>query len=526
MLALAPLDAWARIVARSGGVKPRYWLRFALVLFTSGVGTLLTLPERVLVRIGSTRSGAGEGRLDHPPGVLVVAGYYRSGTTHVHNLLACDPGCVTPRWAQAMAPQGFVFSWWITRLLLIPFVGGSRPQDAVGFGPMWPGEDDFALAGWGACSTLPGRLIFPGAYGRWSEWNTLDACSARQRERWKRTLACFAWKVTRAHPGRVLVLKTPSHGAHLGALREVFGDRLRVIHVTRDPARVIDSNMRMHHALRRHTLGDRIDADTLRARIVREYLRIERATREGRESGGIPSVTLTHEDVCADPVGALGRALTALGTPMSRAHADAADAYGAALGTHAAEHDDAAPLGTPRRDEPERIEEIRSIHAELAPSASTPEPRPARPRAPRSAHPRRGVMAALGAALAFALAWIALVWAIKQAVPLWRPRLDQLVWLGGALIGIGGARAAGLGSRTLGIASAALTLLVFVGVSFPITVINWNWAADARFEHWAHHNIKGAIHGLTAPSSVVFAALGALTAYRHARDDGPRAPGV
>ena len=159
MLALAPLDVWARLIARSGGVGPRYWLRLAGVLLTSTVGTVATLPERVLVWLWLAARGGDPARFDHPPGVIVVAGYYRSGTTHVHNLLACDPGVVTPRWAQAMAPQGFRLSWWLTRLLLVPFVGGSRPQDAVGFGPMWPGEDDFALAGWGACSTLPGRLV-------------------------------------------------------------------------------------------------------------------------------------------------------------------------------------------------------------------------------------------------------------------------------------------------------------------------------------------------------------------------------
>jgi len=525
MLALCPIDAWARIIARSGGVHPRYWPRLALVLFTSTVGTILTLPERALNRLLLALRTTDPERFDHPPGVIVVAGYYRSGTTHVHNLLACDPCVVTPRWAQAMAPQGDRLSWWLTRLLLVPFVGGSRPQDAVGFGPMWPGEDDFALAGWGACSTLPGRLIFPRAFDRWAKWHTLETCTPRERAHWKRTLAHFARKVARARPDRTLVLKTPSHGAHLDALHEIFGDRLKIIHVTRDPKRVLDSNMRMHHALRNHALGDPVAPDDLRTRIVDEYLATERMTEEGRASLTIPSTTLAHEDVAADPIGALERALGALGIPMSRAHADAIGAYAAALGAHAPDHDAAASLGTPRGDEPTKLDEIRAIHARLAPVPADAAPVPIPRREHRRPRPVRGALAALGVAVACALVWVGTIWVVKQALPGWRPRFDQLVWLAGALIGIGAARVSGVGSRAIGATGAVLTLLVFVGVSFPITVINWNWAAGARFEHWAHHNIKGAVHGLTSASSIVFAALGALTAYRHGRDDGPRPPG-
>ena len=526
MLALAPLDVWARLIARSGGVGPRYWLRLAGVLLTSTVGTVATLPERVLVWLWLAARGGDPARFDHPPGVIVVAGYYRSGTTHVHNLLACDPGVVTPRWAQAMAPQGFRLSWWLTRLLLVPFVGGSRPQDAVGFGPMWPGEDDFALAGWGACSTLPGRLVFPRRWGAWSKWNTLGGCTDRERARWRRTMARFAWKVTRGHRDRVLVLKTPSHGAHLGELRAVFGDRLRVVHVTREPGRVVDSNMRMHHALRRHALGDPIGADALRARIVDEYVAIERATRDGRAALEIPSATLAHERVVSDPVGALAGALDAIGAPMTDAHAAAVRRYLASLGAHEPDQDGRAPLGTPGEAEADALGEIRAIHRGL--DAGAPVAAPGAVPAPAAARARvgRGVLSAVGTALACAAGWIAVVWVLRQALPHWRPRLDQLVWLMGALIGLGAARGAGVGTRALGVVSAALTPVIFVAVSFVITVVNWNWAADGTLDQWLYHNTKGTLHGVSSSSSLVFAVLGAVTAYRHGSDDGPRAPGA
>ena len=209
-------------------------------------------------------------------------------------------------------------------------------------------------------------------------------------------MARFAWKVTRGHRDRVLVLKTPSHGAHLGELRAVFGDRLRVVHVTREPGRVVESNMRMHHALRRHALGDPIGADALRARIVDEYVAIERATRGGRAALEIPSATLAHERVASDPVGALGGALDAIGAPMTAAHAAAVRRYLASLGAHEPDQDGRAPLGTPGEAEADALGEIRAIHRGLdtggrvAAPGAVPGPAPARARVGRGVLARSG----------------------------------------------------------------------------------------------------------------------------------------
>ena len=74
--------------------------------------------------------------------------------------------------------------------------------------------------------------------------------------------------------------------------------------------------------------------------------------------------------------------------------------------------------------------------------------------------------------------------------------------------------------------SAALTPVIFVAVSFVITVVNWNWAADGTLDQWLYHNTKGALYGVASSSSLVFAVLGVVTAYRHGSDDGPRAPGA
>src|SRR5438477_447854 len=84
-----------------------------------------------------------------------------AGTLHLQYLLDCDPQLYSPRWVQTLAPQGFVFSWSVLRLLFIPFMPATRPVDALPFGPDVPSEDDFALCNWALASTLPGRSVLP-----------------------------------------------------------------------------------------------------------------------------------------------------------------------------------------------------------------------------------------------------------------------------------------------------------------------------------------------------------------------------
>lgn len=524
LLALAPLDIWFRMLIGSR-VHPRYWLRLLGIGFTSLIGTIWSLPERVLFGIGWGVFKNDRERFDHPPGVLVIVGYYRSGTTHAHNMIACDPEAVTPRWYQALLGQGCWISWAVTRFLLIPFLGSSRPQDGVGFGPLWPAEDDFALAGWGGCSTLPGRLIFPSRWEKWRKWNTLEACTESERARWRRTLAGFAWKVTRRHPDRMLVLKTPSHGAHITELVRVFGEHARFLHVSRDPIKVIESNVRLHDALSPHLLEDPLDPTALRARIVEEYLEIEHATisqAQSLDEGRIAFVS--HENLLNDPIGQLEKAYQTLAIDLSDAHKRRMVQYLNDLGTYLRPTYQQADLGSPTPAEGEAIEQLNTLRPMQQPAERVPLPVPEHE--PRPVQTGVGILVALGTTIAWGLLWIGLIWMIKQAAPDYRPRIDQLVWIGGSVIGLLAVRCAGGGSRALGAVTAALTLLIFLSVSFPITVINWHFAEGGSTHDFLYHNTKGAIHGLTAPSSIIYAILGMLTAWRHASDDGPRAPGI
>lgn len=522
LLALAPLDVWIRMLIRQR-VHPKYWIRLLGIGFTSLVGTIWSLPERVGFWIGWSLFKKNPEQFEHPAGVLVIVGYFRSGTTHAHNLISCGSEIITPRWYQALLGQGLWMSWAVTRLLLVPFLGSSRPQDGVGFGPMWPAEDDFALASWGRCSTLPGRLIFPRSREEWDRWNDLNEISEAERTRWRRTIAGFAWKVTRRDPSKMLVLKTPSHGAHIAELKAVFGEHVRFLHVSRDPTSVIESNIRMHDALSAHLLEDPIETTILRSQIVDEYLQIERMTIEQSQSlGEGEMVFVSHENLLADPIGQLESAFETLGLEFSGSHKDAIIEYLNELGPYKRPTPASINLGSPSEHESKQIVQL----LELRPAIEQVQGMVIQRRDPKRARLVTGVLCLIIAAVLWASFWIGVIWVIKLIDPEIKPRLDQLVWIGGSVIGVAAIKASGRGSRRLGIVAALLTLVVFVGLSFPITVLNWNFASDGTQEQFLYHNTKGALHGLLAPSSLIFAALGMITAFRHAGTTGPRPPGI
>ena len=498
LLALAPLDVWARMLAGSGGVRPRYWARLGFCLFTSWVGTVLTMPERLLLwPVRLAKFGGSEPRFEHGPGVVVVLGYYRSGTTHLHNLLACDRRVVTPRWYQCLVGPGWWLSWSLARFMLTPFLGSTRPQDSVGFGPSWPAEDDFALATWGGASTLAGRFVFPTepVWARERAWHGLGGLGENRLRRWRSLTAMFCWKVTRFRGDRVLVLKTPSHTARVAELDRLFAGKVRFVSIERERGAVIRSNLAMHRALASHALADGPDDVALRCRVEGEL--DETIAKRDAELGAIDPgrvVRVRYEDLVADPMGQMERVSEGVGLAWD---------------------------GPARRRVAAYLHRVGRYRPGSDLSALPPDPEPEA----GVGRPWRALAAGVCVGLVCAAVWLGLAWATNRGLG-WQQRFDVFAWLAGGVIGAAMGRAGRVGSVWLGAAAAGIAVLVHWGLSFPVTVVNWNFAGGTGlWDEWWHHNWKGARHGALSTSSLLFTGLGAVAAWRQASRRGPRAPG-
>ena len=520
LLALAPLDVWMKMLRRADSVRPRYWPRLSFILFTSFVGTVISMHERVLWCIWSLIPANRERLKQSQPDVIVILGYYRSGTTHLQNLLACDQRFITPRWYQCLAGQGYILAWSIIRLILVPFLGRTRPQDSVGFGPAWPGEDDFAMATWGGCSSIAGRHVFPQNRERWQGWHALEDVSDKQLKAWQTLTRRFVYKLTGGKKSRVVVLKSPSHAARVAELDRLFEGRVKFIHLVREPGAVIDSNVRMFHALRHHSLQPLPDAQAVRNEIVHEYQQTE--SKCAQELSALSEdrwVRVRFKDLRSDPLGVLRTIYNTTGYEFSSTQ-HAVQSYLGSLGNYNNTRD-AVDLGQRTDLERDVCDEMNARY-----KLGTP-PLPSKPLAyrPRAeARVVRGMVGALAMAMICWGAWLLIVYGITELGA--QSRLVALIWPVGAVIGISARKASGgAGTKMIGIWCALLTLVLVVTVLFPVSVIIWNWAVNDGQDQWLYHNWKSVREGLSGTSSIILVLLGMLTAYRHASESGPIVPG-
>lgn len=313
---LAPLDVWWRfLTAPTPTLSWKYVPRIAVGLILSAVATLITLPERlaigVLLRVWRPRREAP----------VIILGYYRSGTTFLQFLLDRDPALVSPKWNEALAPQGYVLSWTLLRYLLLPFLGGNRPQDNVSFGSDFPAEDDFALCNWAMASSLPSRHVVPELESHYQRFDSLNHLSKAEYSRWAWHQQALVDKMLLLHPHRRALLKSPCHTARVKHLMALFGPQTRFIHITRHPHAVFRSNVALFDALDPiYHLQDPLSRDELERRILADYLATEaqfEADRSAIPPGMLAEVRLP--DLQADPLGEVQRLYRELDLPLSNA---------------------------------------------------------------------------------------------------------------------------------------------------------------------------------------------------------------
>ena len=79
------------------------------------------------------------------PPPLFVLGHWRSGTTHLHNLLTVDERFAFPNNYQALFPHAFLSTEARSRRLIGRFLPPRRPMDNIEWDMRSPQEDEFAL---------------------------------------------------------------------------------------------------------------------------------------------------------------------------------------------------------------------------------------------------------------------------------------------------------------------------------------------------------------------------------------------
>ncbi|MYD87157.1 MAG: sulfotransferase, partial [Acidobacteria bacterium] len=227
MFALAPLRVWLRLLREHGGVAPRRRGALARILLTS-LGTLpLRLAESAIHGRRVRRTP-----IETPP--VMILGYGRSGTTHLHNLLVCDPDHAGVTTYQAIAPACCLVGRRFLEPLIARQLPAKRPMDNMDVSLDLPQEEEIAIAGLSHQSFLH-HLSFPRAARRcYDRYAAMQGLTPREIERWERTYLDVVRKATVIAGGRRLVLKSPSNLARVPHILRLFPGA-KFVHIVRNP---------------------------------------------------------------------------------------------------------------------------------------------------------------------------------------------------------------------------------------------------------------------------------------------------
>lgn len=213
------------------------WNCLPQIISTSLVTPINSLLYRIQEAVYAKRLKDYE--IEHPP--LFVLGHWRTGTTYLHELLACDPEFGYPSTYDCIFPSHFLLSGPVARFGFGLVQPKKRPMDDVAVGSDKPQEEEFALCIFG----------LPSAYTAWalprrgpapSSHVDLRDLPAEDKRRWKEGFLWFLRRVS-YRCRKPLILKTPQNTARVATLLEMFPDA-RFIHIARDPITVFPSTMR------------------------------------------------------------------------------------------------------------------------------------------------------------------------------------------------------------------------------------------------------------------------------------------
>ena len=299
-------DWWRMLRANRFAIHPRFAIR--LLSITTG-----SVANSIYRRYEQWRFGP-HFEQESVQSPLFVLGHWRSGTTHLHNLLSQDDRFAFPNFYQVLYPHTFLTTEAINSKLLSFIVPQTRfGLDNVKLGFDVPYEDEFAIANMSGVSPYI-TMVFPRRQPVYDRFLALDDASSEEVRQWKNALLTFLKKLSWKYK-RPLVVKSPTHTCRIKFLLELFPDA-RFVHIRRNPVHVFQSMKKMlSGTLRYWNLQDTNSTDW-EDRIVKQYREMYGAYFQQRRL--IPDGRLhelSFEDLEADPMGQVHGIYEALRLP-------------------------------------------------------------------------------------------------------------------------------------------------------------------------------------------------------------------
>ncbi len=232
----------ARVLVENRKLNRKGWSRAGSALVATVARWPFTTAETLYVRRRMARIGP------IPPPIFIV-GHWRSGTTHLYNIMSKGNfGFVEP--LAAGMPWDLLGLVRLARPLLERKLPADRFIDRIPVTPDSPQEDEVAIANMTRMSFYHG-LYFPQSFeSHFNRGVFFDGCSQADVEEWKHAFIHFLTKVWLQQGQRPLLIKNPVYTARMAMLCDLFPGA-KFIHVYRNPYEVLRSMQNFYEKLLR-----------------------------------------------------------------------------------------------------------------------------------------------------------------------------------------------------------------------------------------------------------------------------------
>jgi hypothetical protein len=307
--ALGSFRNWIKLLKSADGIDGRYIPRVLFVCFS----TLLTSPLRVYEELRYAHSLQA---VEIHPNPVFIIGHWRTGTSHLHNLLCQDPNLGYISTFQAMAPGFYLVGDRFIRRILSAITRRVHPTRIIDNMPLSmdaPQEEDYALANMSPYSFLH-QFTLPRQASTFIERYALfQELPPGELWKWTQAYLSILQKATYANQGKPLALKSPSNAGRLPELLDLFPEA-KFIHLARNPYDVFLSMRNLYHTVLplsqlQQVSGEQVDAYILRfySQIMRKYLSEKHLIPKGN------LIELKFEQVEDEPITVLRKIYAGLG---------------------------------------------------------------------------------------------------------------------------------------------------------------------------------------------------------------------
>jgi hypothetical protein len=222
-----------RQIVKNKHIDPEYRSRYILTLVVSAILDPLGKAENF-----SNRSKIQKNMPVEPP--VFIIGFWRSGTTFLHNLLSFDKQFAYVSTFQGIFPNHLLWhKWWLEKIinLLMP---KRRPIDLMELNLDYPQEEEIAMGNLQRLSFY-NFFYFPQSFHEYVDeallFNNIDD---REIKQWKESYQKLIAKAIIKSNGQRFLSKSPSNTFRINKILELFPDA-KFIYLNRNPYKVLTS---------------------------------------------------------------------------------------------------------------------------------------------------------------------------------------------------------------------------------------------------------------------------------------------